>query len=113
MSPSRRISSAWRSSTPKKQRGQVLSVTRGSKAARFFAGEDAGVVHHLAQADTVAVTQNFLNDLRAENRPGGLQMSCRHAGRGHEKQVEWQTPGAVQHVLYAFKSANISNFMKV
>ncbi|MBA7668362.1 hypothetical protein ES703_76472 [subsurface metagenome] len=80
---------------------------------RGVARENAGIVHHLAQADAFFKSQNSPYILGAQAGPRSLQVGRRYAGRRHQKQVERQTPGAVQHVLYTLQAAHIGNFVQV
>ena len=90
----------------------VLRELQLGQLARV-AGDDAGEVHHLGQPDHAAPAQQRLEVARGQRATRRLEARCRHAGRGHEPDVERDPVADVEQPVHAVGAEHVRDLVRV
>ena len=77
------------------------------------AGDDAGEVHHLGEADHAAAAQQPLEVARVQRAARRLEDRGRHAGRGHEEDVERHVVAEVGEPVDAVRAEDVRDLVRV
>ncbi len=77
------------------------------------AQKDAGVVHHLGQADDARVFEKQPQIGRLQLRTRGLHVGGRHTGRGHDEDPQRQPLAGVEHVADAGDAQHVGDLVGI
>ena len=77
------------------------------------AGDDAGEVHHLGEADHAAAAQQALEVAPVEGPARRLERRRGHAGRGHEEDVERHLVAEVGEPVDAVGAEDVGDLVRV
>ncbi len=90
----------------RRREGELLELVR-------VAGDDAGEVHHLGEADHAAAAQQALEVARVQGAVRRLERRGRHAGRGHEEDVEGHGRAEVGEPVDAVGAEDVGDLVRV
>ena len=77
------------------------------------AGDDAGKVHHLGEADHPAPAQQALEIAGRERSPRRLELRRGHARGGHEVDVQWKRPADVEQPVDAVGAEHVGDLVRI
>ena len=75
--------------------------------------EDAGVVHHLAQAEDPRLAEEGMHVRGVEGRPRRVEVGGGHAGGHHEVDVDGQALARGEHVAHALVAEDVGYLVGV
>ena len=80
---------------------------------RLAPGDDAGEVHHLRQPDHAPPPEQALEVAWQQAAPGGFEVRGRHAGRGHEEDVQRQVVAEVGEPVHSVRPEDVGDLVGV
>ena len=80
---------------------------------RFLACDHAWEVHHLRHANGAVAAQETLDVARVEGPPGRFESGRRHAGAGHDENIERQVRAAVEQPVDAVGAEDVGDLVGV
>ena len=75
--------------------------------------DDSRIVHHLAKGDHVLYLEQSLHCIRPYTAPGGLEIRCRHAGRGGIIDIDGGISAILDHKSQSGYSQNICDLVRI